>query len=196
MVDNKKEIVRKIAKIFCPMSKTGISALAEVLVPIKCNKNDIVLKEGDVCRYLYFVDQGMVRQFYYKNGREVTEHFSYEGRFVFCIESFLTQKPSRILIEALEPTKLYGISYEDLQSLITKDPEVDRLYHRLLEHVAISGQQHADSQRFETASERYDRLLHEKPEIVLRAPMLYIASYLQMTPETLSRVRKSQDFPE
>lgn len=172
------------------MNRSGISALAEVLEPMKFNKNDIVLNEGEVCRFLYFVDQGMVRQFYYKNGRELTEHFSYEGKFVFCIESFLTQNPSRILIEALEPTRLYGISYECLQNLIKKNLEIDRLYHHLLEHVAISGQQHADSQRFETASERYERLLRERPEIVLRAPMLYIASYLQMTPETLSRVRK------
>lgn len=172
------------------MSRAGISALAAILVPMKFNKNDIILNEGDTCNYLYFVDEGMVRQFYYKNGRELTEHFSYEGKIVFCIESFLTQTPSRILIEALEETRLYAISYEDLQDLIEKSLEIDRLYHCLLEHVAISGQQHADSQRFETACERYERLLRERPEIVLRAPMTYIASYLQMTPETLSRVRK------
>ena len=63
------------------------------------------------------------------------------------------------------------------------------LYRKILEHVAISSQEHADSQRFENAAERYDRLLREKPEIILRAPMVHIASFLQMTPETLSRVR-------
>ena len=63
------------------------------------------------------------------------------------------------------------------------------LYRKILEHVAISSQEHADSQRFENATERYERLLREKPEIVLRAPMVHIASFLQMTPETLSRVR-------
>ena len=63
------------------------------------------------------------------------------------------------------------------------------LYRKILEHVAISSQEHADSQRFENATERYERLLREKPEIILRAPMVHIASFLQMTPETLSRVR-------
>lgn len=66
---------------------------------------------------------------------------------------------------------------------------MEMLYRKILEHVAISSQEHADSQRFENAAERYERLLREKPEIVRRAPMVHIASFLQMTPETLSRVR-------
>ena len=70
-----------------------------------------------------------------------------------------------------------------------REREIEILCLKILEHVAISSQQHADSQRFENAAERYDRLLREKPEIILRAPMVHIASFLQMTPETLSRVR-------
>ncbi len=70
-----------------------------------------------------------------------------------------------------------------------RNQEIEMLYRKILEHVAISSQEHADSQRFENAAERYERLLREKPEIILRAPMVHIASFLQMTPETLSRVR-------
>ena len=70
-----------------------------------------------------------------------------------------------------------------------RNVNIQMLYRKILEHVAISSQEHADSQRFENAAERYERLLREKPEIVLRAPMVHIASFLQMTPETLSRVR-------
>ena len=92
-------------------------------------------------------------------------------------------------MEALENTKLYAIPYDDLNNLMVRNQEMDMLYRKILEHVAISSQEHADSQRFENATERYERLLREKPEIVLRAPMVYIASFLQMTPETLSRVR-------
>ena len=131
----------------------------------------------------------MVRQYYYKNKRDVTEHFSFEGRIVFCIESYLKQEPSRLIVEALENTKLYAIPYADLNNLMVRNQEMEMLYRKILEHVAISSQEHADSQRFENASERYERLLREKPEIVLRAPMVHIASFLQMTPETLSRVR-------
>ena len=156
---------------------------------MKFQKGDTILKEGNVCNALYYVEKGMVRQYYYKNKKDVTEHFSFEGRIVFCIESLLKQEPSRLIVEALEQTTLYAIPYDILLGLMVRNQEMEMLYRKILEHVAISSQEHADSQRFENAAERYERLLREKPEIVRRAPMVHIASFLQMTPETLSRVR-------
>lgn len=190
-MDRRRDIAREIARIYCTLTPHGIDLLGSILVPMKFQKGDTILEEGKVCRALYFVDKGMVRQYYYKNKKDVTEHFSFEGRIVFCIESFLKQEPSRLIVEALENTKVYAIPYDDLQNLMVRNQEIDLLYRKVLEHVAISSQEHADSQRFENASERYERLLREKPEIVLRAPMVHIASFLQMTPETLSRVRNA-----
>ena len=158
---------------------------------MKFQKGETILHEGTVCRALYYVDRGMVRQYYYKNKKDVTEHFSFEGRIVFCIESFLKQEPSRLIVETLEPAELYAIPYDDLHLLMQRNLEIAMLYRKILEHVAISSQEHADSQRFENATERYERLLREKPEIVLRAPLVHIASFLQMMPETLSRVRNA-----
>ena len=184
-----RDIAREITRIYCPMSFSGIEILGSILIPMKFQKGDTILEEGKVCRDLYFVEKGMVRQYYYKNKKDVTEHFSFEGRIVFCIESFLKQEPSRLIVEALENTMLYAIPYDKLHNLMERNQEIEMLYRKILEHVAISSQEHADSQRFENAAERYDRLLREKPEIILRAPMVHIASFLQMTPETLSRVR-------
>ena len=149
----------------------------------------MVLPEGAVCRHMYFVERGMVRQYYYKGGRDITEHFSYEGRIVVCIESFLRQEPSKLIVEALENSCLYGIPYDELHQLADENKEIELLFRKIMEHALISSQVYADSQRFENATERYLRLLNTKPEILLRAPMLHIASYLQMSPETLSRVR-------
>lgn len=188
-MDKRKDVAREIARIYCRLTPAGVDALSKILVPVKISKGDVVLSEGLVCRHMYFVERGMVRQYYYKSGRDVTEHFSYEGRIVVCIESFLKQEPSRLIVEALENSSLYGIPYDDLQQLMETNAEIAMLYRRILEHALISSQVHADSQRFENATERYQRLLNTKPEILLRAPMVYIASYLQMTPETLSRVR-------
>ena len=189
MTDKRRDIAREIARRYCTLTPAGIDTLSELLVPFKAMKGDKLMKEGDVCKYMYYVERGMVRQFYYKNSRDVTEHFSYEGRIVICIESFLKQQPSRLIVEALENSWLYGIPYDVLTQLIENDKEIERLYRKILEHALISSQEHADSQRFENASERYMRLLKTKPEIVLRAPMVHVASFLQMTPETLSRVR-------
>ncbi|MBO4905748.1 MAG: Crp/Fnr family transcriptional regulator [Bacteroidaceae bacterium] len=189
MLDKRRDIARDIARAYCTLTPAGIETLASILEPFKVSKNEKLMKEGEVCSYMYYVDRGMVRQFYFKNGRDVTEHFSYEGRIVICIESFLKQTPSRLIVEALENSWLYGIPHHRLLELVETDKEMDRLYRKILEHALISSQEHADSQRFENASERYVRLLNTKPEIVLRAPMVHVASFLQMTPETLSRVR-------
>ncbi len=192
-MDRRRDVARDIARIYCTLSPVGIQALASILVPIKVAKGELIFPEGQVCNAMYYVDRGMVRQFYYKNGKDVTEHFSYEGRIVFCIESFLKQEPSRLFVETLENSMLYAIPYEDLHVLMTQNAEIQKFYQKVLEHALISSQEHADSQRFENASERYERLLTNKPEIILRAPMLHIASFLQMTPETLSRVRSAHD---
>ena len=177
MDNNPKDIAREISRLYCPLSAQGIETLASILLPLKFQKGDTIMAEGTICNALYYVQKGMVRQYYYKNSKDVTEHFSFEGRIVFCIDSFLKQEPSRLIVEALENSVLYAIPYNKLQRLVTEDPEISRLYRKILEHVAISSQEHADS------------LLREKPEIVLRAPLVHIASFLQMMPETLSRVR-------
>ncbi len=189
MLDKRRDVARDIARGYCTLTPDGIETLASILVPFKVSKNEKLMKEGEVCKFMYYVDRGMVRQFYFKNGRDVTEHFSYEGRIVICIESFLKQNPSRLMVEALENSWLFGIPHDQFLALVETNKEMDRLYRKIIEHALISSQEHADSQRFENASERYVRLLKTKPEIVLRAPMVHVASFLQMTPETLSRVR-------
>ena len=124
-MDLRRDVAREIARIYCRLSPSGIEALSEILVPFKYSKGDVVLPEGETCRHMYFVERGMVRQYYYKGGRDVTEHFSYEGRIVICIESFLKQEPSRLIVEALENSRLYGIPYDALQELADKgfDPQ-------------------------------------------------------------------------
>lgn len=190
-MDKRRDVAREIARGYCTLSTQGITTLANILVPYKVAKGEKLLQEGDVCKSMFYVEKGMVRQFYYKGGRDVTEHFSYEGRIVICIESFLKQNPSRLMVEALEASVVYGIPHDEFLALVETDKEMSRLYRQILEHALISSQEHADSQRFENASERYVRLLKSKPEIILRAPMVHVASFLQMTPETLSRVRSA-----
>ena len=136
----------------------------------------------DVCAYL-------LRQYYYKNGKDVTEHFSYEGCIVMCIESFLKQVPTKLIVETLEPVVLYMFPRDMLFKLAKENWEINMFYQKILEYSLIVSQIKADSWRFESARERYNLLLETHPEIIKRAPLAHIASYLLMTPETLSRVR-------
>lgn len=163
--------------------------LESFLIRKEVSKGEFLLQEGQVSHHIVIVGKGMLRQFYYKNGKDVTEHFSYENCIVMCIESVLKKEPSRLMIEALEDSIVYLLPFDKLLLLTETSWEINLFYRKVLEYSLIVSQVKADSWRFETAHERYSRLLEMHPEIVKRAPLSHIASYLLMTPETLSRVR-------
>lgn len=171
------------------MNLEGRRLIEQLLVRRDFEKGERILEEGQVSRYIAFIGKGMVRQFYYKNGKDITEHFSYEGCIVMCIESLLKQEPTRLMIEALEDGTAYMLPYDKLMFQTEVSWEINMFYRKILEYSLITSQIKADSWRFETARERYNNLLNTQPEVVKRAPLSHIASYLLMTPETLSRVR-------
>lgn len=191
-MNTNRSIVQKLVEITSPLNDSTVEKLASILLQTELKKNEVHLSEGEVSNQLYYVEKGLIRQYYYKNGKDLTEHFACEGNIFMNIESYLLQEPTCLMIEALEPTVLYGIPYEPLMSLIEEHPEVGVMYRRFMELLLIGIQRKIDSFRFETAKERYNRLLRERPEIVKRAPLIHIASYLLMSPETLSRVRAVQ----
>lgn len=171
------------------MNSEGRRQIEGILVRQDITKGEIILDEGQISHDILLVGKGMVRQFYYKNGKDVTEHFSYEGCIVMCIESLLKQEPTRLMIEALEDGTVYQLNYNKLMLLAGTSWEVNMFYRKILEFSLITSQVKADSWRFETARERYNNLMQAQPEVIKRAPLSHIASYLLMTPETLSRVR-------
>ena len=163
--------------------------LESILVPMKFGKNEMILREGETCTNIYWVVRGLVRQFYYKNGKEVTEYMATENSIVMCIESLFLEQPTHLQIKAIEPTVLIAIPKVDLETVAMKSVNIQILFRKILEESLILSQIHADMLRFESAQDRYQKLIKRQPQLVLRAPLVYIASYLQMTPETLSRVR-------
>ncbi len=171
------------------MALEGRKLIEEILVRREVEKGEKLLSEGQISHNMVLVGQGMLRQFYYKNGKDVTEHFSYEGCIIICIESTLKQIPTHLMIEALEPSVVYLLPYNKLLALTEISWEINMFYRKILEYSLIVSQVKADSWRFETARERYTNLMEQQPEVVKRAPLSHIASYLLMTPETLSRVR-------
>ena len=174
----------KLLLISFILAANALGAVAQV------SKTYFVSKPGTlISMIIVFVGKGMLRQYYYKNGKDVTEHFSYEGCIVMCIESFLKQVPTKLIVETLEPVVLYMFPRDMLFKLAKENWEINMFYQKILEYSLIVSQIKADSWRFESARERYNLLLETHPEIIKRAPLAHIASYLLMTPETLSRVR-------
>lgn len=182
---------RLTSSLDCQLTKESLKLLAEILVPEKYKKGERILDEGQVCNCLYFIDKGMTRQFYFKYDKDLTEHIGYEDAIIVCLESYFNEEPTRLMIETLEPTIAWRINKNDIVHLASVNSEIGTLYRRIFEKSLITSQQKADTLRFEPANERYNKLMQQHPEILKRAPLIYIASLLQMTPETLSRVRSA-----
>ena len=189
-----RDVARELARRYSTMTHEELDVLEHVLVPMKYQKGEMILREGEICTNIYWIVKGLVRQFYYKNGKELTEHMATENNIVMCIESLFREEPTHLQIMAIEPTIIYAMPRSILEQVAMKSVNIQILYRKILEESLIQSQVHADMLRFESAQDRYAKLVKLQPQLVLRAPLVYVANYLQMTPETLSRVRTASLF--
>ena len=184
-----RDIARELARKYSTMTHEELDVLESLLVPIKYGKGEKILQEGEICRNISYIERGLIRQFYFKNGKEVTEHLGVDHSIFMCIESLFKEEPTRLQVEALEPTLVYALPKARLEAAAMRNVNIQMFYRKIMEESLIQSQIHADLVRFESAPNRYKRLCDLNPQVVLRAPLTYIANYLQMTPETLSRIR-------
>ena len=187
----KRDVARELARRYSTMTHDELDLLEGVLVPMKFAKGEQLLTEGQTCKNIYWIVKGLLRQYYFKDGKELTEYMAAENTIVMCIESLFKEEPSQLQIVALEPSLVYAMPKAELEAVAMKSVNIQILYRKILEESLIISQRRADLLRFESAQNRYAKLMKTQPQLVLRAPLVYIASYLQMTPETLSRVRNS-----
>lgn len=184
------EITRRISGSFnVVLSEGSIEEFASILERKEFEKDEIILEPGKISRHMYIVEKGIIRQFYYKDGRNITEHFSCEGEVATCLESLFLKEPASLGVEAIEPSVIYLLDYKKLKKLSNDYPDINELLQAILEYKLVVSQRKADSWRFESSRERYDRFCREYPDAAKRASIAHIASYLLMAPETLSRVR-------
>lgn len=186
-----RDIARELVRKYSTMTHDELDILENILVPMKFAKGQMILSEGEICKHIYYIEKGLVRQFYFKKGKEVTEHMAVEGNIVMCIESLFKEEPTSLQVEALEPVLIYALPKARLEEVALHNVNIQILYRKILEESLILSQIHADLLRFETAQDRYRKMCKLATQVTLRAPLVYIASYLQMTPETLSRVRSN-----
>lgn len=191
VITPKRDIARELARKYSTMTHDELDILEGILEPMKYGKGEKILSEGEVCRGISYIERGLIRQYYLKNGKEVTEHLGVDHSIFMCIESLFKEEPSYLQVEALEPTLVYILPKDKLEAAAIRNVNIQMLYRKILEESLIQSQVHADLMRFETAPNKYKRLCQMSPQVVLRAPLTYIANYLQMTPETLSRIRSN-----
>ena len=171
------------------LSDTALHVLSDSFEEVVFSKNDFLLASGQVCRHLYFIKHGAVRGYYTLDGKEITHWFGFENDFVTSFHSFITGQASVENIQLMEGSILWKISKDKLNSLYNAHHEIERLVRIAYEKYYIRLEERFVNAQFKTAAERYESLIQQSPHIIERVPLGYIASYLGISQETLSRTR-------
>ncbi|NSL87854.1 Crp/Fnr family transcriptional regulator [Chitinophaga sp. Mgbs1] len=181
-------------KSFITLSADSREALASVMKRSELPKGTVLVHPGSICKYIYYIEKGLTRTWYVKDGKDVTDWISVERTFATSIVSFVTGQPDIRGIELLEPAIIWAIGHDDIQRLYDSSHEIERFGRLLVSLGLVQMQQRFDELHFATARDRYRRLMEQHPGIIQRAPLGIIASYLGITQETLSRIRADFSF--
>ncbi|HMV43785.1 MAG TPA: Crp/Fnr family transcriptional regulator [Leptospiraceae bacterium] len=172
-----------------PLSNSLEEELSKNTKILSLKKKKYLIEKGQTANHLYFVNEGLLRGFYFQKRKNITTWFAKEQEFVTSIYSFVSRKPLIETIEALEDCQLTSISYEDLQRLYSKHMELNRIGRILMEKYFIELEERAISLQHQTAKERYTHFLNRYSDLFHRVKLGHIASFLGITNETLSRIR-------
>ena len=154
------------------------------------NAGEYFLRQGSICQKMAFIEKGLARLYYLNDGKEITNCFCKENTITTSYSSLISRKPSEMTIQAIEDTTLITLSYDLLQRLYESVPFWQQVGRMAAENEILHMECHHRFLRDLTATERYQRILNEDGELLQRVPLQYLASYLQVAPETLSRIRK------
>jgi CRP-like cAMP-binding protein len=183
-----KTLLKHIQSIH-PVSTEAEKALLDISKEVRFQKVKDVQLIGHTCKTIYFVKEGCVRIYYFKEDIDITESFEFENAFVARAESLFTGKPSLKAIQAIEDTTLIAIDSGKLFQLFDRHHDLERMFRKIIEASYVNTVNRIESLQFHTAEERYLNLLKEHKDVLKRVPLKYIASYLGITPVSLSRIR-------
>jgi CRP-like cAMP-binding protein len=173
-----------------PLSQESIEALVPFLSQKSFARKDFLVRQGNISDELHFIVSGCVREYFEDaNADEINTWFGFENAIAVSTYSFFSQKPSLTNIQALEDTETIVIKHEDLQKLFNQFHEIERLGRLLAEQYLVQIEEIKIILQTLSARQRYEYLLQHKPEFLKRIPLKYLASFLGIKLETLSRVR-------
>ena len=182
--------IRKFIENITPMTDSDWQFFSSKLQEVTLKKHTVLLKFGEVENHLYFITKGIVR--FYVPGEEVdlTFGFVFENEFVTGYDSFLTQTPSEYQIETLTDTILWKISRKDLEQVYERTSSGNIIGRKMAENMFLIKSKRELSLLSKTAEERYLDLFSDRPKLLKQIPLKYIASYIGVTPQALSRIRR------
>jgi CRP-like cAMP-binding protein len=152
-------------------------------------KNELLLSQGDICRYYLFLKEGITRSFYIKDGTEITSNFTFPNDVSTVFRSLVLQEPSNEYIQAITNCAVYQMKISDFAELKNQHPVLKKVEKIFITAYTMQLEERLFSVQFHTAVERYSYLMEHYPQYLRFIPLKYIASFLGVTIETLSRVR-------
>lgn len=152
--------------------------------------NEMILVEGQMEDYLSFIDRGIIRYFVASKKKEITVDFAFEGSFYCAYDSFYSRKETVMYIQAITDCQLYSISYDKLQELYANCAIAKKMGQSATEYLLSKKVKRELDLLIKTPQERYEALLKNRVKLIKHIPQMYIASYIGVVPETLSRIRK------
>ncbi|WP_346862407.1 Crp/Fnr family transcriptional regulator [uncultured Draconibacterium sp.] len=180
-------------KKWVSISENDEARILSAFEPLTVKKKKDLLEPNEVCKYIYFITKGCLRSYYAdEKGVEHIYQIRMDNNWISDLESFFTQKPSKYYIETLENSELLRISSEQLEHLYSEVPALERYFRILFQKAYINALERLNATMWESAEDRYSKILKEHPTMFQRVPLVYIASYLGITPESLSRIRKKR----
>jgi len=174
---------------FNPVSEESRNLLKKHIYTQKVAKGDFILKYREVCNAIYFIQSGFARQYYFKDGKDITEWFAGEQEFCFSISSYFQSTPSNLMIEALEDSTVIYLDKKGFTALTQTHLDLAQLAITMFSRSLIFSQERTESILFQSAKDRYLNLLKKQPHILQQVSLAHIASFLGITQETLSRIR-------
>lgn len=185
-----EELLFQILHFIAPVSAALREELGSRLKREKYAKKQVLVRPGEVARKIYFIREGFARACYHDaDGREHTTWFMGPGDFMISVYSFFTQQPAAEQIELLADSRLLSLTWQQLQSLYADHPEFNYHGRVLTQKYYIQSEERAVMLRTRDAAERYRMLLIQYPQLTQQASLAQVASFLSVTPETLSRIR-------
>lgn len=171
------------------LAEADVQTLLNCMEEVRFEKKDIIVREGEKDKNLYLIKEGLWRAFYHKEGVEATIWFAAEGEAAFSVWGYADNTNSQITIEAMCDSIVYRISGAELNELYSSSIGLANLGRRLIEHQLLTIENWLISAGSPRAKERYLNLIKETPELLQYVPLKHIASYLWITPQSLSRIR-------
>ena len=172
------------------ISEHELDALQECLTIRHTPKGDFMVKAGQVCQYVSFLNEGLARLYYTVDGKDVSIGFVGKGEYTSEYESFLTRKPATQNIGALTDVESVDLGFEDMQKLYKQHPIFQEFGRRIAEKLFIMLNQRNTALLALTPEERYRNMIVNSPLLLQQVPQYMLASFIGVTPEHLSRIRK------